>query len=252
VDVFICLQGIDFIGWEFDTVNARRGECQLEQNDRGSLIHFSATKRLFSFAAAEIVEEGKSERRLGWIVEKQQRSDRGGCIRKALDQAELMFDFSSLLLAVFFCLLQLGFIRVLLKGYLHGTELGVSCCCPGMVSSVQRAGRVQCSLTIGIISGIRRRFPFRVGSTGVGDRVRGSWEELVGVVQVRSERMSTYVEHRHLDASSRTEQSKIRLKWMIHRQTTAYEAGTGSKDRYVTDLNARECWCAVMWCAVQD
>jgi hypothetical protein len=53
-----------------------------------------------------------------------------------------MFDFSPLLLAVFFCLLQLDFIRVLLEGYLHRTELGVSCCSPGMVSSVRRVGRM--------------------------------------------------------------------------------------------------------------
>jgi hypothetical protein len=86
-------------------------------------------------------------------------------------------------------------------------------------------------LTIGIISGIRRRFRYRIGSIGAGDWVRGSWEELLGVVQVRSERTSTYVEHRHLDAGSRTEQSKIRFNWMIRKQTTVYEAGTDSKDR---------------------
>jgi hypothetical protein len=72
------------------------------------------------------------------------------------------------------------------------------------------------------------------------DWVRGSSDELVGVVQVRNERTSTYVEHRHLDVGSRTEQSKIRLKWMIHRQTTAYGADTDSKDRYLTVLNVRE------------
>lgn len=53
-----------------------------------------------------------------------------------------MFDFSSLLLAVFFCLLQLGLIRVLLEGYLHKPELGVSCCSAGMLGSVRGVGRM--------------------------------------------------------------------------------------------------------------
>ncbi len=50
-----------------------------------------------------------------------------GCyIRKALDQAELMFDLSALLFALIFRLFQLGLVRILFESYLCGMKLGVS------------------------------------------------------------------------------------------------------------------------------
>ncbi len=47
-------------------------------------------------------------------------------IRKALDQAEFMFDLPSLLLALVFGLLKLGFIGVLLECYLEIIETRIS------------------------------------------------------------------------------------------------------------------------------
>jgi hypothetical protein len=65
VDMFICLQGVDFVGWEFDTVRARRGRRQLEQLDRGSNICVSVMKRHFRFAATEERMEGEVKE--GWV-----------------------------------------------------------------------------------------------------------------------------------------------------------------------------------------
>lgn len=63
--MFVCLQGIDFVGWEFDTVRARRDKRQLEQLDRGSIIRFSVMKRRFRCAAAKERMEG--EMKESWV-----------------------------------------------------------------------------------------------------------------------------------------------------------------------------------------